>query len=285
MNDLQIFKNDLFEIAVKLDNGEYLFDLEKVAISLGFTDNQRGKLYVRWNRINEYLKPFAISGENEIEYKKGDLIPEAAVYKLAFKASNEVAEKFQNWLAIEVLPQIRKTGAYMDMELIKKYVYSPEFLIKVGTELKAKDQKINQLETKIEVDKPKVLFADSVTASKDTILIRELSKYLTQNGVKNMGQNKLFQWLREKGYLIIKNGSDYNTPTQRAMDMGLFEVETSTINRSDGIMISKTTKVTGKGRLYFLNKFLNVKSNDEELKATLPIYPNPQLKMEGLLNE
>lgn len=111
-DDLKVFKNELFEVGAVVEGDDVLFDVELVAKSLGITENKNGKEYVRWNRVNQYIKPFGTSGENSPQVAKGDLIPEAMVYKLAFKASNETAEKFQDWLAIEVIPSIRKTGQY-----------------------------------------------------------------------------------------------------------------------------------------------------------------------------
>lgn len=111
-DDLKVFKNELFEVGATVEGEDVLFDVELVAKSLGITDNKNGKEYVRWNRVNQYIKPFGTSGENSPQVAKGDLIPEAMVYKLAFKASNDTAEKFQDWLAIEVIPSIRKTGQY-----------------------------------------------------------------------------------------------------------------------------------------------------------------------------
>lgn len=107
-NELTVFKNELFEVGVKLENGEVLFDVEKVAKSLGITDNKNGRQYIRWNRVNSYLP------KNSPVVAKGSFIPEPLVYKLAFKASNDVAEQFQDWLAVEVIPTIRKTGGYVD---------------------------------------------------------------------------------------------------------------------------------------------------------------------------
>lgn len=122
--------------------------------------------------------------------------------------------------------------------------------------LQIADRRIKALEVKMEEQKPKVLFAESVEAAKTSILIGELAKLLKQNGI-NIGQNRLFEWLRNNGYLIRRQGSDYNMPTQRAMAMGLFEIKETTITHSDGhIHVSKTPKVTGKGQVYFVNLFL-----------------------------
>lgn len=132
--------------------------------------------------------------------------------------------------------------------------------------LQIADKKIKRLETQIEEDKPKVLFAGAVETSKSSILIGELAKILKQNGI-NIGQNRLFEWMRQNGYLIRRNGSDYNMPTQRAMEMGLFEIKETTIVHADGhTHINKTTKVTGKGQVYFVNLFLSGKAGKEWAK-------------------
>lgn len=141
------------------------------------------------------------------------------------------------------------------IELEKKW-NSPEVFM--ARALKMADNKITKLEEKIEQNQPKVIFADSVSASDTSILVRELAKILKQNGI-DTGQNRLFSWLRDNGYLIKKEGTDYNTPTQKSMDLGLFEIKETSISRGDGtVKISKTTKVTGKGQIYFVNKFKNM---------------------------
>lgn len=138
---------------------------------------------------------------------------------------------------------------------VEKAWNSPEMIMKRA--LQFADRKIDDLQTQIETDKPKVLFADAVDASHTTILVGELAKLINQNGV-DIGQNRLFEWMREKGFLINRKGSDWNMPTQKSMDMKLFEIKERTHQNPDGsIRVSKTTKVTGKGQQYFINKFLN----------------------------
>ena len=133
---------------------------------------------------------------------------------------------------------------------------SPEMIMKRALEFANKQ--VESLQKKIEADKPKVLFADAVTASKSSILVGELAKILKQNGI-DIGQNRLFEWLRNNGYLIKRKGTDYNSPTQRAMELGLFQVKETVITHSDGhTSINKTTKVTGKGQQYFINKLMEV---------------------------
>lgn len=138
---------------------------------------------------------------------------------------------------------------------VEKDFNSPEKIM--ARALLMADQKVNKLEAQIEADKPKVLFADAVSASHTSILVGDLAKLISQNGYK-IGGNRLFVWLRENGYLIKRKGSDWNMPTQRSMEMKLFEIKESTITHPDGhISVSKTVKVTGKGQQYFINKFLN----------------------------
>lgn len=250
MNQLQVFENDLFKVSVKNEGDQILFDVEQVAKCLGITDKKNGVEYVRWNRVNSYLPM------NSPLVAKGDLIPEPLVYKLAFKASNELAEKFQDWLAIVVIPSIRKHGAYMTPEKIEEVLLNPDTIIRLATDLKAEQQKRLEAERTIQKQKPKVLFADAVETSESSVLVGELSKILRQNGI-DIGQNRLFSWLRENGYLIKKKGESFNLPTQRSMDLGLFEIKKRTINNPDGsIRTTRTPKVTGKGQIYFVNKFL-----------------------------
>lgn len=176
-----------------------------------------------------------------------------------FKSHKENAERFQDWVCGEVLPSIRKHGAYMTENTLEQAIADPDFLIKLATELKNEKEKRKELETKVNEDKPKALFADAVETAQTSILVGDLAKLIKQNGI-NIGQKRLFSYLRENGYLI-KNGSSKNMPTQKSMEMNLFEVKERTINNPDGtVRITKTTKVTGKGQTYFINKFLGDKS-------------------------
>jgi len=144
----------------------------------------------------------------------------------------------------------------MTPQKIEEVLMNPDVIIELATELKNERLQRQALENKIEEEKPKVLFANAVSVSEDAILIGQLAKLLKQNGV-NIGQNRLFSELRRKGYLIKRQGVDYNSPTQRAMEMGLFKVKETAITHSDGhVTISRTTKVTGKGQVYFVNMFL-----------------------------
>lgn len=245
------------------ETGLAYLNAEDVARGFGFTQEKNGVEYVKWERVNHYLHEFGFSPQ----VGKDDFLPENMVYRLGFKASNETAQKFQAMLADVVLPSIRKHGAYMTEDTIEKAITSPDFLIRLATELKTEREARAQAEKQIQQDKPKVLFADAVSDSNSTILIGDLAKILKGNGVQT-GQKRLFAWLREHGYLIQQKGTSYNMPTQRAMDMGLFRVkEGSYINGSGVNVTTRTVKVTGKGQQYFINKFLNEpKKDDEETK-------------------
>ena len=172
------------------------------------------------------------------------------------KAKNAAAEAFQAKIADEVIPSIRKHGAYMTEQTIDQILSDPDTIIKLATDLKAERAKRKELEAKEQENAPKVLFAESVTASHTSILIFDLAKLLRQNGV-DIGGNRLFQWMRDNGYLVKRKGTDYNMPTQKAMEMGLFEVKETAVTHSDGhTTVNRTPKVTGRGQVYFINKFL-----------------------------
>ena len=225
---------------------------EDVARGLGFTQEKNGIEYVRWETVNGYLRGFGFSQH----VGKDDFLPENMVYRLGFKASNEVAQKFQAVLADEVLPAIRRHGAYMTDQALERAITEPDFLIKLATNLKEEKEKRLEAERQIEADRPKVTFANAVNVSKDGMLLGMLAKLLHQNGV-DIGQKRLFQWMRDKGYLM-KNGTDKNMPTQKARELGLFKVKERAIDNPDGsVRLTRTTLVTGKGQEYFINKFLS----------------------------
>ncbi len=214
---LQVFRNDLFIVALKLDNGEIVFDAECVARSLGFVQMKNEKEYVRWETVNKYLnKNFSQ------DVGKGDFIPEAAVYKLAFKASNEVAEKFQDWLAVDVLPSIRKHGMYAKDELLD----NPDLLIQVATKLKEEKAARLEAEKKIDIMKPKAAFFDAVADSKTAIEIGSVANVLA---IPGLGRNKLFRLLRDKGIL-----KENNEPYRDYIDRGYFRVVEQKYNKGDG---------------------------------------------------
>lgn len=235
------------------ETGSAYLNAEDVARGFGFTENKGGVDYVKWRRVNTYLHEFGFSPD----VAKDSFLPENMVYRLGFKASNEVAQKFQAVLADEVLPAIRRHGAYMTDQALERAITEPDFLIRLATQLKEEKAKRLEAEKQVEAAKPKVLFADAVSASHTSILVGELAKILRGNGVE-IGQRRLFAWLRENGFLIKRQGTDYNMPTQMAMELGLFEIkEGSYVNGSGANIITKTPKVTGRGQTYFINKFLS----------------------------
>lgn len=231
------------------ENGTAQLNLEDVARGLGFTETKNAKEYVMWRRVFDYLRSFGTCAENEVNVP--EFIPENIFYRLAMKAKNETAEKFQAIVADEILPAIRKTGTYSA---------KPQQLTKLEIlELAiASEKKVIELQSTIEQQKPKVLYADATAGSNSSILVSELAKILKQNGV-DIGQNRLFEWLRENGYLNRQKGETYNLPTQKSMDLGVMEIKnTASVSASgNGSLIFRTTKITGKGRIYFVNKFLN----------------------------
>ena len=193
-----------------------------------------------------------------------NVIPEGDIYRLITKAADqsknlairEKAERFEHWLFDEVIPSIRKHGAYMTPKKLAESLLNPDTMIQLLTTLKEEQEKNKELSVILEEQKPKVIFANSVESSKTTILVGELAKILKQNGI-SIGQNRLFAWLRDNGYLISRKGSDYNMPTQYSMERGLFEIKESATNHEDGhTTINKVTKVSGRGQIYFANKFL-----------------------------
>lgn len=182
------------------------------------------------------------------------IISEPGLYRLVMKSRKPEAKEFQRWVTHEVLPSIRKHGAYMTQQTLDKALTSPDFLIQLATKLKEEQEKVKELE-------PKARFADAVAASDGTCLIGELAKMLRQNRL-DIGQNRLFARLREDGYLG-KTGSNRNVPTQKAMDLGLFRIKETAITHSDGhVTINRTAKCTAKGQTYFVNRYLPKTPND-----------------------
>lgn len=181
------------------------------------------------------------------------IINESGLYSLILSSRLPQAKEFKRWVTSEVLPTIRKNGMFATDELLD----NPDFAIATLQRLKEEREAKKLLEAKIEADRPKVLFAEAVSASHTSILVGELAKLIKQNGV-DMGANRLFNWLRAHGYLIKRNGRDWNMPTQKSVEMGLIRVKETSITHADGhITVSKTPLVTGKGQQYFINKFLN----------------------------
>lgn len=233
--------------------------LENVARGLGFTQEKNGVEYVKWERVQQYLRDFNYDSP---QVGKDSFIPENIFYRLAMKAKNETAEAFQAKVADEIIPSIRKHGGYLaGQETMSDEELMAKALEVAHRTLASREQRIQALEAKIESDRPKVLFASAVSASNTRILVGELAKILRQNGI-DIGQNRLFRILRNEGYLIKRKGTDYNMPTQKSMDNDWMEIVERTGTKKDGTtVIYKTPYVTGKGQIYFVQKFLGEKSN------------------------
>jgi len=251
--EMQIFTNKEFgQVRVIEQNGEPWFVGKDVAEILGYTNSRKAL----GDHVDEedkgVTKCDTPGGTQELT-----VINESGLYSLIIGSKLPSAKKFKRWVTSEVLPSIRKHGGYIigqeemtDDDLLAKAVLVAQ------SKIAEKNRVIEQQAQEIENMTPKAVFADAVSVSKTTILVGELAKLLKQNGVE-MGQNRLFAWLREHGFLICRKGTDFNMPTQRAMELGLFEIKETIITHSDGhTTISKTPKVTGKGQQYFINVFL-----------------------------
>lgn len=253
MNELQIFKNEEFgEIRTIEVNNQPWFVGKDVADILGYRNGSRD--------INNHVEE-----EDRLKYQIGTagqlreqtLINESGLYSLILSSKLPKAKEFKRWVTSEVLPTIRKTGGYINgSEAMSDSEIMAKALLVAQKTIEANKEKINQLMSDNERMKPKALFADAVANSDGTILIGELAKLIKQNGY-DIGQKRLFAWMRENGYLIKQKGSSYNMPTQRAMEMGLFKIKESSIIQPDGaVRLTRTVKVAGKGQQYFINKFL-----------------------------
>lgn len=246
MNDLKIFENEEFgAVRTILKNGEPWFVGKDVAEILGYSNPRKAMIDHVDEEDKGVTKCDTLGGVQDLA-----VINESGLYSLILSSKLPNAKRFKRWVTGEVLPSIRKNGGYIagqenlsDDELMAKALQVAQ------NRIKEKDKQIADM-------KPKAIFADAVSTSHTSILIGDLAKLLKQNGVE-IGQKRLFTWMRDKGYLIKRQGTDWNMPTQRSMELRLFEVKESTVNNPDGsIRINKTTKVTGKGQQYFINKFL-----------------------------
>lgn len=258
MSNLQIFNNSAFgAIRVIQQNGEPWFVGKDVCEALGYSNSRKAVA----DHVKENHKGVTFcdtpGGKQQLA-----IIDEAGLYSLVMRAKTEKTEAFQEWVTGEVLPAIRKHGGYLTPDKIEQALTDPDTIIKLATTLKEERAARQQAEANLQAAKPKVLFADAVSASDSTILIGDLAKILKQNGY-NTGQKRLFQWLRDNGYLIKRQGADYNSPTQRSMELGLFRVKETPIIHADGhVTVNKTVKVTPKAQIYFANKFLGGKCSE-----------------------
>lgn len=229
MNNLQIFNSPEFgQVRTIQQNGEPWFVGKDVAEILGYKDTSDAmKKHV--DIEDKLTRRFADSGQNREMY----IINESGLYSLILSSKMPKAKEFKRWVTSEVIPAIRKHGGYLTADKIEQALTDPDTIIKLATTLKEERAARQQAEANLQAAKPKVLFADAVSASDSTILIGDLAKILKQNGY-NTGQKRLFQWLRDNGYLIKRQGADYNSPTQRSMELGLFRVKETPIIHADG---------------------------------------------------
>lgn len=247
MNEVQLFNFENHEVRSLLLNNEPWFVGKDVADVLCYSNSRKALNDHVDAEDKEVLTSRNVTLKN-IPNRGITVVNESGLYSLILSSKLPSAKKFKRWVTSEVLPALRKTGQYQVKELSGQELMA-KALIEAQSVLAAKDKQIEEM-------KPKVVFADAVATSHTSILVGELAKILKQNGIE-MGQKRLFAWLREKGYLIKRQGTDYNMPTQKAMELGLFEIkEGSYVNGSGVNITTKTPKVTGKGQQYFINKFL-----------------------------
>lgn len=245
MSELKIFNNEEFGKirTVTIDN-EPWFVGKDVAVILGYSNPQKALRDHVDEEDRTLNDSFTVNGT------KGILINESGLYGLILSSKLPNAKKFKHWVTAEVLPVLRKTGRYN--------LQQPQGKELLALAVLEAQKTIEEQTAQIEEMKPKAIFADAVATSHTSILIGDLAKILKQNGVET-GQKRLFEWLRKNGYLSKRKGTEWNSPTQKSMNLGLFEVkETTAMNPDGSVRINKTTKVTGKGQQYFINKFLNV---------------------------
>lgn len=255
MNELQIFNSEEYgEIRTISINDEPWFVASDICKALDISNPS-----VAITRLDEDERSkFNLGRQGE-----GNIVNEYGLYSLVLASRKPEAKKFKRWITHEVIPSIRKHGGYIagqesmtDDELLEKAILVAQ------RKIAERDRIIAQKQERIEQMRPKEVFADSVSASKQSILIGDLAKLICQNG-HSIGQKRMFQWMRDNGYLM-KTGSSYNMPMQRYVEQGLFEVKESTVNNPDGsVRLTRTTVVTGKGQIYFVNKFLKGEKTKE----------------------
>ena len=246
MNELQVFRNAEFgELTLLEIDNEPWFVGKEVAEKLGY-ENTKDSLARHVSVEDRRIIQRSENTTLEIPNRGLTIINESGLYSLILGSKLESAKRFKRWVTSEVLPAIRRTGSYNNQPTGGKLLAMA--VLEAQRLLDAKDEEIARM-------KPKEIFADSVASSQSTILIGELAKILKANGFET-GQKRLFETLRQDGFLIKRKGSDYNMPTQKAMELGLFEIKETVITNPDGsIRVSKTTKVTGKGQIYFVNRY------------------------------
>ena len=250
MSNIRIFNYNSVEVRTIQKDGEPWFVLRDVCNVLGLGTPARVAERLDTDEVSQTHITDSMGRQQETT-----IINESGLYNVILRSDKPEAKPFRKWVTSEVLPTIRRHGMYATPDTVEKMLADPDTTIKLLETIKQERAARMALEAKAEADKPKVLFADAVSASHTSILVGDLAKLLRQNGV-DIGQNRLFSFLREKGYLCSQ-GERYNLPTQRSMDRGWFQVKETTINQPNGsVRITRTVKVTGKGQQYFINLFL-----------------------------
>ncbi|MCY7630816.1 phage antirepressor KilAC domain-containing protein [Bacillus altitudinis] len=251
MNDLQqIFNYQDQEVRTVIQDGQPWFVAKDVCDVLEIGNPSQALSRLENDEKNTIILNEGIGNPNKT------IVNEPGLYTLILGSRKPEAKQFKRWITHDVIPTIRKTGGYVANDDLFIQTYLPQADEQTKHFFKATLQTMKEQSKQIEAMKPKALFADAVETSESSVLVGELAKLLQQNNVQ-IGPNKLFEWLRENGYLIRKKGESYNLPTQRSMDMGLFEIKKRAVNNPDGsVRTTRTPKVTGKGQVYFINKFL-----------------------------
>ena len=255
MNDMKIFENSEFGAVRVVDvNGEPWFVARDVASALGYVDTTQA-IRMHCEKAKDFRGVEMTATATPMK-----IIPEEDVYALIFGSHLESAKQFRRWICDEVLPAIRKHGGYLTPAKLEEALTDPDTIIRLATNLKAERKKRQALEAQAAADRPKVVFAESLEVAKTSILVGEMAKLIKQATGCDMGQNRFFEWLRANGYLH-KGGSARNMPTQRCIDAGWMEIKEGTrIGSSGECHITRTPKVTGKGQIYFVNLFREMKA-------------------------
>lgn len=255
MNDMKIFENSEFGAVRVVDvDGEPWFVARDVANALGYVDTTQA-IRMHCEKAKDFRGVEMTATATPMK-----IIPEEDVYALIFGSHLEAAKQFRRWICDEVLPAIRKHGGYLTPAKLEEALTDPDTIIRLATNLKAEREKRQALEAQAAADRPKVVFAESIEVAKTSILVGEMAKLIKQATGCDMGQNRFFEWLRANGYLH-KGGSARNMPTQRCIDAGWMEIKEGTrIGSSGECHITRTPKVTGKGQIYFVNLFREMKA-------------------------
>ena len=258
-NEIKIFENEEFGSVRTLEiNGKPYFVGKDVTDILGYQNGSRD--------INRHVdeddreKVMIFDGNQD---KESIIINESGLYSLILSSKLPTAKKFKHWVTSEVIPSIHKNGGYIaGQETLSDEELMAKALLVANNKIAERDRIIEQKQARIEQMKPKEIFADAVATSHTSILVGDLAKLICQNGYQ-IGAKRLFSWLRDNGYLIKRKGADWNMPTQKSLELGLFEIKESTHIGGNGCNVTtRTPKATGKAQIYFINKFLGSEKNE-----------------------